>query len=442
VKPETRYARLGEDHIAYQVVGGGDVDLLLTLGSFGHIDEWWDFPPIAHFLNGLSRFSRLILLDRRGFGASDPLPDEALGDWDAWGDEVAAVLDAAGSERVVIMGEAEGAIPAITYAARRPERLAALIIVNASPRILLADDYPIGLARGRMDAIISTLVEAWGSSRIGLMFYPSRADDTRFMEQYARYTRAICGPRRAGDAARINAEWDGRPVLSLIRARTLVIHRREFPIAPFEHGRYLVDHIPGARLLELPGHEAVMAGDDADHVLDEIRAFVTGVRSGSRTGRTLATLAFTDIVGSTRQAAGLGDHRWRSLLDTHDEMSRQYVEQFGGRLLKTTGDGALGMFDSPGRAIHCMQELTAALERRGIDIRVGIHTGEIEIGDGDVGGIGVHIASRIVDIAGAQEIVVSATVRDLVTGSGVAFVDRGSHEFKGVPGEWRLFSVS
>jgi class 3 adenylate cyclase len=442
VKPETRYARLGDDHIAYQVVGDGEIDLLLTLGSFGHVDAWWDFPPVAHFLNGLASFSRVILLDRRGFGASDPLPDDRLGDWDAWADELVAVLDAAGSERAALFAEAQGIVPALTFAVREPGRVLALIIGNASAGSPLDQDGGPGVTPDAFEGVMEQLIETWGTDRAGLMFNPDKAADTHFMRQFARYTRAITGPRRAADAIRAATSWDGRPLLPLVKAPTLVIHRREMPLVPIEAGRYIAEHIEGARMLELPGYGALMGNDDADEVLEEVRGFLTGVPGRPRGGRALATLAFTDIVGSTARAAALGDSRWASLLATHNQVSRQYIDQFGGRLLKDTGDGSLATFDSPGRAINCMRELGAALERHGLDIRVGIHTGEVDVGEVDVGGLGVHIASRIVEVAAAGEIVVSGTVRDLVTGSRFAFADRGSHEFKGVPGEWRLFTVT
>jgi class 3 adenylate cyclase/pimeloyl-ACP methyl ester carboxylesterase len=419
VQPETTYARLGEDRVAYQVLGEGP-DLVLTMGAFGHVDLQWEDPPTAVFLRRLASFSRLILFDRRGTGASDPIPEPMPPPWEAYAEEVTAVMDAAGSPRAALMATTAEAGPmALFFAATRPERTSALVLGNASARYVAADDYPIGIPPERAEAIISRVEDTWGTAEPITTAIPSRAGDERFRRWVARMQRSMASPRTVHVILRALFQVDVRPLLPLVQAPVLVLHRRDFPLLPIEHGRYL-----------------------AEHTLGHIEEFLTGVRQHVPTTRVLATVLFTDIVGSTERAAQLGDRRWRELLQVHDDLGRRLVERWGGRVVKTTGDGLLASFDGPGRAIACAVSLREQLGDIDLRLRAGLHAGEVELRGDDVAGIAVHIAARIMAEAGPGEILVSRTVHDLVAGADVALADRGSRRLKGVDGDWQLFAVA
>jgi class 3 adenylate cyclase len=440
-QPETRYARLGPDRLAYQVLGQGPPDLVFTMGAFSHVDIVWDDPQMALFLRRLASFCRLLRFDRRGTGASDPLPPEPLPPSEAYAEELVAVMDAVGSQRAALLATGPQAGPmALFFAATRPERTAALILADATARYLVADDYPIGFPPEAAEAMIASAEELWGTEAMAGLNAPSRAGDERFLRWSARLERAIASPRMVRAHLRSLLEVDVRPILPLIQAPTLVLAHREFPQLPVEHGRYLAGHIPGARLVELPG-ALPLFWDQPDLVLEVVEEFLIGARRSVEPDRVLATVLFTDIVGSTQRAAELGDRGWRELLDVHDELAGRLVERWGGRLVKTTGDGILATFDGPGRAIGCAATLRDELRGIGTQIRAGLHTGELELRGDDVGGIAVHIAARIMATAGADEIVVSRTVRDLIAGSDLALQDRGSRRLKGVEGDWQLFGV-
>ena len=443
MQPETSYARLGEDRVAYQVLGDGPPDLVLTMGAFGHVDVQWEDPATALFLRRLASFSRLIQFDRRGTGASDPLPDDAGPPWEAYADEVTAVMDAAGSRQAALMATTAEAGPmALFFAATRPERTSALIVANASARYVAADDYPIGFPPEVAEATIGRVEETWGTAATAANAIPSRAGDERFRRWFAKMQRSIASPKTVHSSLRALFDVDVRHLLPLIQAPTLVLHRRNFPLLPIEHGRYLAEHIPQATLVELPGADGPLTWEEPEVTLDHIERFLTGVRPPAPPTRVLATVLFTDIVGSTERAATLGDRRWRELLDTHDQVADRLVGQWGGRLVKTTGDGILATFDGPGRAIGCATALREQLGAIGIRVRAGLHAGEVELRGGDVGGIAVHIAARVLAAAGAGEVVVSRTVRDLVAGSEVALEDRGSRRLRGVEGDWQLYAVA
>jgi len=415
VPPETSYAHLGRDRLAYQVLGQGPPDLVFTMGSFSHVDMVWDDPQVALFLRRLASFSRLLRFDRRGTGASDPLPPNPLPAWEAYAEELDAVLDAAGSRRAALLANGPEAGPmALFYAGTRPERTSALILTDATARYLVADDYPIGFPSETIEAMIDRAEELWGTEAYTEAYAPSHAGDQRFRRWSARLQRAIASPRVVRAHLRAMLEVDVRPLLPLIQVPTLVLHHRDIQLVPASHGRFLAEHIPGARV---------------------------GARRSVEPARVLATVLFTDIVGSTERAAELGDRGWRDLLDTHDELAGRLVERWGGRLVKTTGDGILATFDGPGRAIGCAGTLRDELRGIGTQIRAGLHTGEVELRGDDVGGIAVNIAARIMATAGAGEIVVSRTVRDLVAGSDITLQDRGSQRLKGVEGAWELFAV-
>jgi class 3 adenylate cyclase len=441
VQPETRYAWLGQDRIAYQVLGQGPPDLVMT-GAVT-IDVAWEDPGVALFLHSLASFSRLILFDRRGTGASDPPPPEPLPPWESHAEELAVVLDAVGSERTAILAEIDTTPAAILFAATRTERTSALILVHASAKYVASDDYPIGIPREVAEALVAQVDQLWGTDAMAAMYVPSRAGDERFRRWWAKLLRTGASPRAAARALlRTVLEVDLRTLLPLIQAPTLVLHRRDFHVPPVEHARFLAEHIPDARLVELPGADISVIWDTPEVALDVVEEFLTGVRPLPRPMRVLSTVLFTDIVGSTERASRLGDRRWRELLNAHDELARRLVEEFGGQLIKMTGDGILATFDSPGRGVRCATALRDQLRGIGLQIRVGLHTGEVELRNGDVGGLAVHIAARVMAAARLGEVVTSRTVRDLIVGSDIAVEDRGEHALKGIDGSWQLFAVS
>jgi class 3 adenylate cyclase len=442
VQPETRYAWLGEDRIAYQVLGQGPPDLVVTPGSFTHVDTMWEDPGAALLFRRFATFARLIRFDRVGTGASDPAPLDRLPPWESYAEQLAAVLDEVGSERAAILVSLDAGSMAMFFAATKPERTSALIPFNTTARYLAADDYPIGVPREVAEALLGQLDQLWGTEALAQLMVPSRADDERFRRWLAKASRSAASPRTAQAFLRVMFEIDARPLLPLIHAPTLVLHRTGLPIIPVEHGRYLAERIPGAELIELPGADASLPYQDADAVLDHVEEFLGDLRRPAVPARVLATVLFTDIVGSTGQAARLGDRRWRALLEVHDELARRVVEEFQGTLVKTTGDGVLATFDGPGRGIRCAAALRDELRGIGLQIRAGLHTGEVELRDGDVGGIAVHLAARVMAAAGPGEVLTSRTVRDLVVGANIVVEDRGPHVLKGIEGTWELFAVT
>jgi class 3 adenylate cyclase len=440
VQPETRYAWLGQDRIAYQALGEGPLDLVMT-GAVT-IDVAWEDPGVALFLHSLASFSRLILFDRRGTGASDPPPPEPLPPWESHAEEVAVVLDAVGSERTAILAEIDTTPGAVFFAATRPERTSALILVHASAKYVAGEDYPIGIPKEVAEALVAQVDQLWGTDAMAAMYVPSRAGDERFRRWWAKLLRTGASPRAAARALlRTVMEVDLRPLLPLIQAPTLVLHRRDFHVPPVEHAHFLTEHIPDARLVELPGADMSVIWDTPEVALDLIEEFLTGVRPVPGPMRVLSTVLFTDIVGSTERAARLGDRRWRELLNAHDELAGRLIKEFGGQLIKTTGDGILATFDGPSRGVRCATALRDQLRGIGLQIRVGLHTGEVELRTGDVGGLAVHIAARVMAAARPGEVVTSRTVRDLIVGSDITVEDRGEHALKGIDGSWQLFAV-
>jgi len=438
--PETHYARAGEDHIAYQTVGDGPRDLIFMSAWFSHVDGRWDEPRFAAMLRRVATMGRLIVFDKRGSGASDPLatPEPT---WEDWADDIRAVMDAAGSERAAVIGVGDSGPLAILFAATQPHRVTSLILINTGARLVQGPDYPWGLRPDEVEAFLRRTRETWGTGGIVDVFSPSGAADERYRQWWARYQRMGASPGRSTAMARLVFEVDVRNVLSTIHVPTLVIHRKEFRFFPVDLGRYLGEHIAGAKYVEVPGADGFVYLGDADSILSEIEEFVTGTRPAPQSDRVLATVLLTDMVGSTDLAARLGDQRWRAVLDTHDDIVRTQLEQFRGRLHRATGDGMLASFDGPARGVRCAQALRDLLHEAGIDIRSGLHAGEIELRGSEIGGIAVHIAARISAEAGAGEIFCSSTVKDLVTGSDLAFIDRGRRQLKGVPQEWQIYAV-
>ncbi len=441
VLPETRYATRGDIHIAYQVTGDGPLDLVLVSVWFSHLDARWEIPGFAHMLDRLGAFSRVMSFDKYGIGLSDPAPPGTPPPLEEWMDDVRAVMDAVGVERAALVGAADGGMMAAMFAATYPHRVSSLVLANSSARLSQAPDYPFGIPTETQHALIEMTEQAWGGPSLMLATNPSLAEDPEGQQAWARYLRLAASPATAGDVLRTLFQIDVRPVLASIQAPTLVLHRRDNAMVSSESGRYLADHIDGARFVELPGADYGLGLGNVDELIDEVEEFLTGSRGASDPDRRLATVLFTDIVGSTEQAAALGDSRWRKLLGMHNEVTGRQLSRFQGRLVHTTGDGLVATFDGPARAIRAALAIRDALRGLGIEIRAGLHTGEIEMLDDDIGGIGVHIASRVMTEAPVGTVMVSSTVKDLTAGSGFVFADAGTHRLKGVPESWQLFTV-
>ena len=438
--PETQYARLGELHLAYQVLGEGPPDLLLLDQWFTHVDSGWDVPPMAALRERLATFGRLIIFDKRGTGLSDPIPIASLPTLEEFMADIPAVLDTVGSERAAVIANIGGGILALPFAAAHPDRVSSLILVDCFARLLAAPDYPVGAPT---EAVAQAMEQAERDTGKGIMldlFAPSLAGDERLRRAWARYERAAATPGSTEAIVRLMFESDVREVLSAIRVPTLVIQRADVP-GLVGHGRYLAEHIPNARYVELPGTDNLMWAGDQDAIVAEIQDFVTGVRPVPDPRRVLAAVLFTDIVGSTEVAARLGDARWEALLADHNGVVRRELDRFGGKEIKIVGDGLLATFDGPARAVRCAIAIRDGVRDLGLQIRAGIHVGEIEVLPDDIAGLGVHIGARVSAQAGAGEILVSSTVKDLVVGSGLEFEDRGVRALKGVPDAWRLFAV-
>jgi class 3 adenylate cyclase len=439
--PETRYAKSGDENIAYQVVGKGPPDLVLVDQWFSNMEAQWEFPPLARLLTRLASFSRLILLDKRGTGLSDPVPLGALPTLEEWMDDVRAVIEAAGSERAAIVGGIGASYLAILFAATHPDRTSALVLVDGYARASQAPDYPWGIPAEVLPAQLDQVRYGWGKGILLDFVAPTAGTDPDVRNAYARYERQSASPGSARAMVQMLHESDVRHVLPTIRVPTLVIQHTEGARIGAPHGRYLAEHIDGARYVELPGRDNLIWAGDQERLIEEIQEFLTGTRPVVEPDRVLATVMFTDIVDSTVRASDIGDVRWRDLLARHDDLIRRELERHRGREVKTTGDGFLATFDGPARGVRCAQAIGSALSPLGIQIRAGLHTGEVELTGDDVRGIAVHIGARVAALAGGGEVFVSGTVKDLVAGSEIQFEDRGVHSLKGLPGEWRLFAV-
>jgi class 3 adenylate cyclase len=438
--PETRYARSGDLHIAYQVVGEGPIDLVYVPSWISQVEHYWEEPVVAGYFERLASFSRLIMFDRRGSGLSDPVPSAPTLEEQI--DDVVAVMDAAASEQAAIFALLDGGAMAALFAATHPERTNALVLYEAMARMSWAEDYPWALRREEREARLREAMN-WGDGSRVAALSPGAAENPRVREWFARLERLSASPGTAIKLMRMNGEIDVRAVLPSIQAPTLVLHRPDDGLMDVRHSRYLAEHIPGARYVELPGAETLVFGSDADGELDEIEEFLTGVRPVRDPERILATVMFSDIVDSTSRAAELGDRRWRDLLDLIDRSISQELARFRGRNVKSMGDGFLATFDGPARAIRCATSIGEVAQAQfGLQVRSGLHTGEIEVIGSDVGGIAVHIGARVGANAAPGEVLVSGTVKDLVVGSGIQFEDRGERELRGVPGQWRLWAVA
>jgi pimeloyl-ACP methyl ester carboxylesterase len=435
--PETRYARSGDVNIAYQVVGDGPLDLVLVPGFISHLEIDWELPSYAYFLRRLAAFSRLILFDKRGTGLSDR--PGGLPDLETRMDDVRAVMDAVASRRAALFGYSEGGPMCCLFAATYPERTTALALYGTyAKRQDPDDDYPWAATGEERQRYANEVEGEWGSES-DFSRYTSSQDESLIL-WWQRRARASASPGAARSLLLMNSEIDVRNVLPSIRVPTLVLHRRGDRDASLDEGRYVAQKIPGASLVELEGDDH-LPWVDADPIVDEVEEFLTGVRRGPEADRVLATVLFTDIVRSSERAAELGDRRWRALLEQHHFEVRKQLERWHGREVDTAGDGFLATFDGPARAIRCASAVRDAIHRLGLDIRAGLHTGECELVGNKVAGIAVHTGARVAGHAGAGEVLVSQTVKDLVAGSGIEFEERGEHELKGVPGTWRLYAV-
>jgi class 3 adenylate cyclase len=433
LKPKTRYARDGDVCIAYQVFGNGPVELVHTWGPATHVEHMWEHPRVMRFYDRMGSFARVLLFDRRGTGASDPTPGPPTLEQQM--KDMETVIDEAGFDRPYLLGESNASHPCAMYAASYPDRVAGLILHAA---------YAVGaeVLTPPLAELLRDLIEnAWGEGGTIHIFAPSYADDPRTVEWFGTAERLAASPGIVRRLVEMEAQVDIRAVLPDIRVATIVLHRRDDPMVDFELGRQLADAIPGARFIPLEGGDNFSFFGDSDALLDEVEEFVTGARHHHEVDRMLTTVLFTDIVGSTQRAAELGDLGWRDLLDDHYRRIRREVERFRGTEVRTLGDGFLATFDGPARAIRCGCEIASDVHRLGVATRVGVHTGEVELLDGDVAGLAVHIGARVAAEADPGEVLVSGTVKDLVVGSGIEFAERGEHQLKGVPGTWKLYSV-
>jgi class 3 adenylate cyclase len=440
--PQTKYVRVGEVDVAYQVFGDGSPDYLYCYGLGSSVDLAWDLPGAAAYFRHLASFCRPIFFDRRGTGASGGLFRDAMPTWEEWAEDIGAVLDVVGSTEAVLGADLDAGPFAILYAALHPERIQALVLSNTAARYVRADDYPIGVEPEAVDALIELVATSWGTTQLTTFGNPSLSSDDPIAQRSARNARASATPSAA--AAQydyILRNLDVREALPLIQVPTLVLHTSGNLIMPRELSRYLALHIEGASFLEVQGTDVGSLTLPPTEELEAIAEFITGERPRIEVESILTTALFTDIVDSTRKVADLGDRRWRSLLDSHDDLVRDQLRRFRGQEIKATGDGFLASFDGPARAIRCAAEIIEATRGLGIELRAGLHTGECVVRGKDLSGLAVHIASRVGSMARAGEVLVSGTVKDLVIGSGIEFVPRGEHQLKGVPGSWRLFAV-
>ncbi len=441
MRPETRYAKSGDVHIAYQVVGEGPIDLVLVYGWISHLEHQWEDPSLARFLERLASFSRLITFDKRGTGLSDRVAENALPTLEQRMDDVRAVMEAARSSRAALFGISEGGPMSALFAATYPARTSALVMYGTYAKWIRDAEYPWAPTREDHEAAFAAYEKGWGTP-IGLkVFAPSVAGDERWRQWWARHLRLAASPGAGVALYRMNIEIDVRHVLPTIRVPALILHRTGDRLMDPGGARYIAGRIPGARYIEQPGADHIPWLGDSDALIGEIQEFLTGVRPTSEVDRILATVMFVDIVGSTERAAALGDARWRDLLASYHQHVRREITRFRGRIIDTVGDGVFASFDGPARAIRCAGAVRDAVATLGLTIRGGLHTGECEVAGDKVAGIAVHIGARVAASAGPGETLVTGTVKDLVAGSGLRFSDRGSHTLKGVTGRWRLFAV-
>jgi pimeloyl-ACP methyl ester carboxylesterase len=436
---ETQYAKSGDVNIAYQAIGDGPLDLVYVSGWVSNLELMWDEPQYERFLRRLASFSRLIVFDKRGTGLSDPVALDHLPTLEQRMDDVRAVMDAVGSERAAVFGNSEGGQMSLLFAATYPERTVALVTQGTFAKRLWSPDYPWAPTPEAREQEIRDIEASWADLDVTTL---APSTDDAFRRRLAAYFRRSASPAVGAAFLRMNTQADLRAVLPTIRVPTLVIHRSDDRDVNVEEGRWIAAQIPGARYVELPGIDHVPWVGNQDEVLDEIEEFLTGARPAPEPDRVLATVLFTDIAASTARAVELGDRRWRELLEVHHAAVRRQLERFRGREVDAAGDGFLATFDGPARGVRCARAIVDAVREVGLALRAGLHTGECELVNGGVRGIAVHTGARVAAQAAPGEVLVSSTVKDLTAGSGIEFEDRGEHELKGVPGEWRLYAVT
>jgi pimeloyl-ACP methyl ester carboxylesterase len=441
MRPQTRYARSGDVHIAYQVSGEGAMDIVVVHGLISHLDLWWDWPLYQRFMERLGSFARVIRFDKRGVGLSDRVTD--LPSLEVRMDDVRAVMDAAESKEAVLYGISEGASMAALFAATYPERVPALVLQGGMARTTETDGYPFAPPRAAvLESMEQLIAPHFEEPTLLEIFYPSIADDPRELVEANRRTQGAASPATLEALILMSMEIDVRDVLPAIQCPTLVLHRRGDRSVSVHGARWMAEQIPGAKFVELPGQDHFPWVGDQEDSLQGIEEFLTGVRAPAVPERALLTVLFTDIVGSTDRAAELGDEAWRRLLDQHNDLVRRYLDRFQGYEVDTAGDGFLATFDGPARAVRCAQAVAEAIRDLGLEIRAGVHTGEVELAGDKVAGLAVHIGARIAALGGPGEVLASRTVKDLVVGSGITFEDRGTHELKGVPDTWQVYAVT
>lgn len=436
---EIKYAKSGDVHIAYRVFGDGPRDLVLIPGTLSHAEVFWEFPANQYLLKRLTSFARVIVFDKRGQGLSDRVGEQTLEERVA---DVRAVMDAAQSAKATIFGWSEGGTMSLMFCAACPERVSGLVLCGSFASVKAE---PWGVDHDRWMRYLQRVETHWGEGILVPVNAPSRVNDQSFVQWFAQLERAAASPGAVLALLRANYETDARHLLHAIQSPTLILHRVGDKTVPVEAGRYLAEHIRGAKYVELPGDDHLLQAFDhetLDLLIDEIEEFVTGTRRGPEPDRVLLTVLFTDIVSSTERVAELGDLRWRELLEAYIGVARKALERFRGREIDSAGDGLFATFDGPARAVRCACAIRDGVRRLGLEVRTGLHTGECEVASGKVSGIAVHIGARVAAAARPGEVLTSTTVKDLVAGSGVRFDDRGTHVLKGVPGEWRLFAVT
>ena len=438
--PETRYAHCGSINIAYQVIGDGPIDLVLVPGWVSNIDVLWEEPRVARFLRRLASFSRLILFDKRGTGLSDRVTDTPT--LEERMEDVRAVMGAVGSSSAALAGYSEGGPMCALFAATYPENADAIIMIGSYPRRTRTVDFPYGQTEKELEAFIDEIEKNWGTPFALKERAPSVLEDQNFRQLWARFLRMSTSPAAAVALTRANMMIDIRDILPSIRTPTLLLHALGDETCTIEFSRYMATKIPGAKLLEIDSRDHLPWLEGSDEILSAIEEFLTGTRPAVASDRILCTILFTDIVGSTQLAAAKGDRLWNDLLQAHNAAVRQELTAFNGREMNTTGDGFVAIFDGPARAVQCAGAIRDAVKELGIDIRVGLHTGECEVRDENLSGLAFHIASRITDLTPSGEILVSRTIKDLVAGSGLAFESFGTHQLMGVPDEWQLYRVT
>jgi class 3 adenylate cyclase len=439
-RPETKYAKSGGVHIAYQVFGEGELDLVLVPGFTTHVELAWEYEPSARFLEGLASFARVITFDRRGSGLSDPVADAPT--LEQRMDDVRAVMDAAGCERAALLGLSEGVPMSILFAATYPARVRALVCVGGMARTTYAEDYPWGTpAEALTESVVDLIAPHWGDGSIIEVSAPGQAGNPEARAHWGRLERSTASPGMMLALAQMFLDIDVRDVVPSVHAPALILHRTRDLLVNVGHGRWLAEHLPNAKLVEFEGDDHLFWFQGSEELLGALQEFLTGARAVPIPDRVLATVLFTDIVDSTRTAVELGDRHWREVLERHQRAVRAELDHFHGREVKSTGDGFLATFDGPARAIRCASAILRSSETSGLRVRAGLHTGECETMGDDIGGIAVHIAARVSAQADPQELLVSRTVKDLVAGSGLRFTDRGIHTLKGVPDAWQLYAA-